>query len=236
MRKNIVFNIVMIVLAAVIVFGGVMTISEYGKNETKEEEIRVVSEKIEGPVSLVRSGTGYSLKEGVGIRTNDNIVTGTKGSCELLADEKNKISIRKSTEISLKSTSDSTVVLEPVYGTVFAETDGTGEESLCLSVKNASFYADDSCIYSVEAFRGTQTVNVYRGNLQISFMDKEKTLHQGECAVLTQDEDGKNTVYYDEIHKEYLSTDMITYLMEKKELYLTKEEFQQIILILDKKI
>lgn len=230
MRKNVLFNIIMIILAVVIVIGAVMTVSEYGKSFKKEKEANVIVNKVEGTVSLVRAGTGYSLKENVGIEDGDNIVTGTRGYGELLLDGKNVINIRKNSEVSIKSSSPNQSVFEPVYGTIFADVHLTEEETFCLSVKNARFYAEGDCFYSVEAFLGTQTVNVYSGMLRISFMDQEQRIQQGECAVLTQDEEGTNDIEYIEIRKDYLSNDMIEYLLENEMDYFTDAELSEVMI------
>lgn len=229
MKKNIIFNIIMILLALFIIFGSIMTVYEFSNTIEKADPSQTVVKNVSGPNSLHRGGTGYSLKNNVGIKVGDRIMTGSQGTCSLSVQDKSMIHLCSNSEVIVEKATGTDFTFVPVIGTLFGEVQKGEEDHFCVKIQQASYEILEDSVFSIESLTGAQTINVYHGKVKAVFHGTETILQQGECAVLIQNEEGISNVEFKKIQTARLSEEIIEYLLIAKEDHYDDETLENVL-------
>ena len=87
MKKTSFLNIVIIILMIIVAVSSVLFIGnsrEWFSKAKKEDEFSVTAPLVEGSVSVIRRGAGYTLKEGIGLAAGDEVISSAGASAETL--------------------------------------------------------------------------------------------------------------------------------------------------------
>ena len=228
-RKRVLFNIVMVLLVFAIVIGSIMTISYWGSVFASSEQYSIVTKSNQGSVAVLRRGIGYELKDGIGLLDNDKVITSkgsfiafsAKGIGEFLLDENSAFTIC--------STDYPKISIQSDKGTMLAYTKEFESEIFEIISDETSISVSSESIVSVESYEGTQTINVYKGQIILHTEEKTSKVLSGESLTILQDEDRNISYLYEEINADKLSGFLIEQLLQKEGSCFTKKELNAIL-------
>ena len=112
-KRTKIFNVLMAVLIAVIVFCGIMTAGAL--RGWFSSDGFAYSEDVKGIVNIERSGVGYTLDEKTQLKDGDVIDTGTSSSASVIAG-KNTVYISEDTEAEFSGLEKERLDISLVYG------------------------------------------------------------------------------------------------------------------------
>ena len=186
--------IVSLVLAAAFTACLIMYVGSRRDPFQRRTEHRIVSVSLYGQASVLRRGTGYSLKEGVGVIETDTIITDPGAEASFRDEDTCVFILDENTEAGIILDEPGRTCLEVRYGTVFFKTSSGGGE-FSVSVPTGDIVPGPETLFSVECYPGTQTLRVYRGEVSLTDADTGGvgTVRRGEQFTSLQDDDGQNT-------------------------------------------
>lgn len=217
------FLVILIIILTESVTGG-----RYGQwFNTKKSSVLYSAEQI-GNVSIVRRGTGYVLREDVGLIDGDKVVTSFDSSSALKKEDQLTAYLDEDVQVKVESGKGS-VRLAVLKGTVFLRTRDLHEEPVYLVFEDALLAVENGAVFSAEIFTGTQTVNVYRGNVKLTFRNEQHQLNAGSSAILLQDEDGNSSLAHEKIKPEMLSAFLIGKLLNEDNVFFSNDQLNSIL-------
>ena len=181
--KKRLFNIIMVVVIAAIVFSGVMAVGSlrgwYPGNSTI-----TVSDKL-GNANIERNSIAYSLAEGTALASGDIVETLDGSTVTLNIAPAGSLVLGESTQIIIQSTKGNEISVEVTYGEVFANVDAQKATTLALNVGDRVISAGRA-VFSLSAPSGSQSVYVYSGSVSFTANDLfgETSAQAGQAASL----------------------------------------------------
>ena len=122
------------------------------------------AENVLGDVSIRRNGSNYTLNSGEALLPDDEIMVGRAASCEIVAEGRIRATMDRDSKLRVRALSDEWVSLEVLEGTAFFDLVRNGPDSrVTAAADTAVFTPQTGAIFSVEAYTGTQTFNLYAG-------------------------------------------------------------------------
>ncbi|MBR2780678.1 MAG: DUF4430 domain-containing protein [Eubacteriaceae bacterium] len=185
-----------VILVTVFCLGVIMFVGSSREWFVSGEESRIVTSSLTGQASLTRRGTGYSLKEGIGLRKDDTVITATGGGAVFDIEGVGNVTMDGDSCIRITECSDEAAGISAEFGTaLFYINDQDG--SFTAASPAGSVTAPDESLFSLDAYPGTQTVRVYLGELTYtpSWDGEVARLLPGQQLTVTQNDDGISTGY-----------------------------------------
>lgn len=184
-KKQLVLNILMIVAIIAIVSGGIL-IAGYTKGwfgENKNSPIKCSD--VLGVTNIERNGVSYTLKKGNKI-VKDDIISSNKYSKTTFVDSYKTIyTLNEKSKFVVKEIKDDLISLQIKNGEFFFNSNSNYKlefDSKKLETSKA--------VFSVDVYKGSQTVNVYKGKVKVYAFDKVVEIKEGN-SVLINDKDKK---------------------------------------------
>ncbi len=182
------FNLIMVVLIAVIAVCGIMaTVHLRGGFAKKTDGQGLVCEKITGVVNVERSGVGYSLQVD-SVMQQDDLVETKKGSfADFLLNESSQISLGEQAVMEIPSFTEETLGLKISQGECFAVVNDAPKEFNILLGGNTAKIT--GTVLSVSQQGNSSTVSVYEGSVEVTVEDEAVyTVDAGNQLLITHDE------------------------------------------------
>ena len=227
MKKNSLLNLISIILMLAVIVCSVIFVGSSRDWFRPEKAARsVVILGTEGAVSVIRRGSGYSLKEGISLADGDCIKTAVESSASFGIDGGFSVSMNEKGEMEVVSLSEELCELETVYGSFYFENPGS-EELFTVKLFSTEAKPEAGSVFSIESFHGTQTISVFKG--KVSFTkdgtDESYTIFEMHQAVIVQDEDGEDSfLEFEEVTPKTMSAFLIDRsLASKEELCISKD-------------
>lgn len=153
-------------------------------------ESYLTAENVVGDVSITHLGNNYILKNGIEIYTNDTILVGRNAECELVANGRLRSTLSKDSQVRIREREDQELAVEVLEGAaLFDLIQTTPEKTNLLLTQYAQLAPETGAVLSIEAYTGTQTVNLYAGTASLRYDGKTYTLHTGDHVTMFQSED-----------------------------------------------
>ena len=184
-KKNRIFNAVMVVLIAAIVFCGFMAVGNIKGWFGAGESSYAVSGEISGIVNVQRDNVAYSLQEKAEIKSDDIIETKSESFARIKIGE-NEYSLSEKTEVLFKGIESKKSVSSINMGELFAVVDD-GEEFESVS-SNDFKVVSDKAVFSVNRQTGSAGINVFEGHVTIKYGQIQQTVKSGESASISESE------------------------------------------------
>lgn len=182
--------IVVVILITTLFFSG-GTLKSWRHRQT---DSLAVSQEVNGDVSITRKGLNYTLKQGIVLREEDQILAGHNASAIVNGRDCFSAVVEADSTLGFITLREDQVVLSVSEGIVFF--DEISGNHLTILTESVSLTPDDSSIFSVDAQSGTQSVNVYSGSVAVSFQNEEMVLAAGEHLTAVQDDRGNTRLTY----------------------------------------
>ena len=182
-KRTKIFNVLMAVLIAVIVFCGTMTAGAL--RGWFSSDSFAYSEDVKGIVNIERSGVGYTLDEKTQLKDGDVIDTGTSSSASVIAG-KNTIYISEDTEVELSGLEKERLGISLDDGELFAVLD-KGDQFRKVEAGSCEISSDGS-VFSVNVQTGSAGINVFDGSITVKAGDEKKTAKKGQTVSIVGDE------------------------------------------------
>lgn len=156
----------------------------------REKETGVTAENVIDDVSIRRSGSNYTLKSGIILYQDDEILVSRSGSCEVLAVGKIRAIMDRSSRLKIQRLTRNELAIKVLDGAVFFDlVQNTPECAVTVTTEEGVFSPVSGALFSVEAVPGTQTVNVYSGSGTFTWREDTQTLRPGDHVTMYQSED-----------------------------------------------
>lgn len=211
MKNKIVFNAVMIFFIIVAIICCFVLMGNFGGWFTPPNYYSVSAAKKNGSVSIIRRGTGYTLKEGAGFIAGDSIETVIDSSAVLTVDGKSTLAFWENSGAEMNVCEPDNTRIEINKGSVFIVANGLKKNAVFeIVVGSAVISVKEDTVFSAEVFAGTQTVNIYSGSAEFKSFEAHEILRAGSSAVILQNEDGESSVSFNQFSKDCLSEFLIT--------------------------
>ncbi|MBR2780434.1 MAG: DUF4430 domain-containing protein [Eubacteriaceae bacterium] len=185
-----------VILVTVFCLGVIMFVGSSREWFISGEESRIVTSELTGQASLTRRGTGYSLKEGIGLRKGDTVITAMGGGAVFDIEGIGSVTVDGDSSIRITECSDTAAGISAEFGTaLFHVNDPDG--SFRAASPAGSVTASGETLFSLDAYPGTQTVRVYLGKLSFtpSWDGEGAILLPGDQLTVIQNDDGISTGY-----------------------------------------
>lgn len=230
-KKKTLFNVIMVVLILVIAGCGVMAVGNLKGWFDKGTDSVLMTKDVKGVANIERNGVGYGLEKNVPLRDGDTIETKNGTTAELLADEKNILSLNANTKLTAESAEKNNLRFSVEQGEIFSDfIDSVGKTELTFDENKITF---EKGVFSVSAQSGSGVIYVFKDELELDGADgSTATVNAGESAQITKDEDGNWKVETSKISAGSLNEYMIQQLMgcqDKEELCFTADELQKVL-------
>ena len=182
--------LIALLFAAVFIAGIIMFIGSRRDPFRNSSEHRIVTVSLEGQASVLRRGTGYGLKEGIGIIETDTLITDQDSGASFKAGDICSFAMGENTRAAVVKDEQEILCIGQEQGTVIYDTTlGKGEVE--LAVPSGSIVSESGAVFSLECYPGTQTLSVYRGEVKVPSGSETLILKTGERFTFVQNEDGK---------------------------------------------
>ncbi len=182
------FNLIMVILIAVIAVCGIMaTVHLRGGFAKKTDGQGLVCEKITGVVNVERSGVGYSLQAD-SVMQQDDLVETKKGSfVDFLLNGSNQISLGEQAVMEIPSCTEESLGLKMSQGECFAVVNDAPKEFEILLGGNTAKIT--GTVFSVSQQGNSSTISVYEGSVEVTAEDDAVyTVDAGNQLLVTHDE------------------------------------------------
>lgn len=206
-----------------------LTGENFGKWFNTNKGALLHSSEQSGNVSIIRRGTGYILKQDVGLDDEDRVITSVNSTVSVKRDYEFTIYLDENTQVGIWNSEKESTSISAQKGALYVNTLYVDEDSFSVSIKDTLLSPGSGTIFSVEIHDGTQTINVYKGNIELSFNNQHYMVISGSNAVLLQDEDGKNSIYFGKTQTERLSKFIIDKLLNEKNICFTHKKLNEAI-------
>ncbi len=135
------------------------------------------AENVLGDVSIRRNGSNYTLKSGEVLFPDDEIMVGRAASCEIVAEGRVRATMDRDSKLRIRDLSDDCVSLEVTEGSAFFDmVRNTPDSRVTAAAGDAVLTPETGSIFSVEAYTGTQTFNLYAGAGVLDWEGEEHAL------------------------------------------------------------
>ena len=198
MKKTSFLNIVIIILMIIVAVSSVQFIGnsrEWFSKTKKEDEFSVTAPLVEGSVSVIRRGAGYTLKEGIGLTAGDEVISSAGASAVLDFRGAGTVTLDEESEMALSGGDNASQTVFAKSGCFYFDIDPS---SVAFAVDTFWGRAaiEESSVFSLEMRHGTQTLRVYKGGVTVKGEAAEEpiAIAPGQQLVVLQDDDG-NSVF-----------------------------------------
>ncbi|MBO4359664.1 MAG: DUF4430 domain-containing protein [Eubacteriaceae bacterium] len=133
---------------------------------TERDEARIMITSLRGQATVVRMGTGYSLKEDIGLEEDDEVYTspGTEALFEVTG--AGSFVMDGNSRVSVETDTDGLAVIRNVFGAVLYRI-SPEQGVLRVSSPAGVISSEAPAFFSVESYPGTQTIKVFFGELTL---------------------------------------------------------------------
>ena len=171
----------------------------------------VTAESVAGDISIRRNGSNYTLKNGLELFPGDEIIMGRTASCEIVVESRARMTLDRYSRVTLLEKTDSSLAVEVPEGAVFFDLiRSSGESPVTVRTAYASVQPETGAVFSVEAYAGTQTVNLYSGEATLIYEDRTRQLAAGDHVSMVQFEDRHSSTTTD-----ILASELSEFLLEE---------------------
>ena len=154
------------------------------------EDSGIAVESMTGDVSIRRNGTNYTLKPGVALYPGDEIMMGRSAECEIVVESRARITLDRDSRIAIREFSDERFSAAVLEGAVFFDMIRSAPDCpVAIETAYAELTPATGAIFSVEAYTGTQTVNLYTGEAQLRYEEQTQALLAGDHVSMVQTDD-----------------------------------------------
>ncbi len=211
--------VVVILITTLFFSGGSIKSWRHSKGETL-----AVSQEVTGDVSITRKGLNYTLKEGIILREEDQILAGHGAGAVVKGSNRFTFTAAVEADSTLVITTlrEDQIVLSVSEGIVFF--DGISGDPLTIRTASVELLPAAGSVLSVDTQSGAQSVNVYSGTATVCFQDETKTLAAGDHLTAVQDDRGKTMLSYRAADVVELSESLILRLRSYGGLCFTPQE------------
>ena len=189
MKKSLFFTVgaaILILLLAAAVFLSVSPDPFRASGDTTG----ITAENVIGDISLRRSGNNYTLNSGEALYPGDEIIVGRNAQCEVVAAGKIRATLNRDADVMIPVSSEGGPVLRVAEGAVFFDmVSGTSDGETVIATDYAVLSPQSGAVFSVEAYTGTQTVNLYEGRSDLTYDGRTFTANAGEHVTMFQSEE-----------------------------------------------
>ncbi len=163
-KKNKTFNVIMVVLIAVILVSSVMFVGNLKGWFSKSGSADSASAgNIVGSVNVERSGVAFSATDSTQLRDGDIVETKTASKATLTSGE-NTFTLAENSEIKVISADNSSLELELTKGEIFCIVNNAeGFKGLKFDEKKATV---EGTVFSVSVLTGSSNVKVFEGSVK----------------------------------------------------------------------
>ena len=193
---------------------------------TKTETYNLVTSETQGSVSIIRRGSGYSLKKDIGLVEGDGVLTAQESSADFDVKNSGSFFLNENSEMSIISCKDGAAEIELKGGSFYFDID-QNDTSFTADAVFGSLSAEKGSVFSAEVMHGTQTIRVYKGNVSILPLgnSESRSLCAGQMQTIVQDEDGKSVfLEISSISPQAMNSFLLERTLEdERELCLTRE-------------
>lgn len=151
------------------------------------EDSGITVENATGDISIRRRGSNYTLKNGVALYPGDEIMMGRNAQCEVIIDGRARITLDRDSRLAIRELTDSRAAVEVLEGAAFFDLIRSEPENV-MAVETALAELDPAtgAVFSVEAYTGTQTVDLYEGKARLSYEGQIRDLKVGSHVTMVQ--------------------------------------------------
>ncbi len=239
-KRRKLFNVLMVVIVAVIVFCGIMAVGIvkgwFGGGSDSDQVI--VTEKVSGVANIERSGVGYSLKEDVPLKDGDVIETETGSEIALKVDGSNSMTMNENAELAVSEGVKDTVSLQLNRGEIFADCPQPGEsmqitlDKSVVSAGSSETGEKDGAVFALSSQTGSASVSVLKGTVKVAVEDgTEKEVSKGQTLAIAHDGSGKLSAEVSELKAASMDDFMLTQAAEcesSSDLCFTAEQIKKV--------
>ena len=196
---------------------------------SEAEDSGITAENVNGDVSIRRNGSNYTLKNGVALYLGDEIIMGRNAACEIVAESRARITLDRDSRVMIREKTDSRLSVEILEGAVFFDLiQSTPDNVVTVETEYSELTPETGAVFSVEAYTGTQTVNLYEGRASLIYEDQTKSLIAGDHVSMVQTDD-ENTDSTTVILASELRQFLLEELIARNGLCFEVQQLQQII-------
>ena len=229
MKHRTIFVTFAIILISTIVFcSEMLTSSGFGRWFGVKTQYPMYSSSQEGNVSVVRRGTGYVLKQDIGLEENDMVITDIDSESVLEVENGSTVYLDENVRILIERCEYDTICINMEKGAMFCSTAKLDDDIFEIILQETVIGVASESIISVESYEGTQTINIYKGEAFLTQDAGRKTIPSGESLTILQDEDRNISYLYEEINADKLSEFLLKKLSNEEGICFSKEELNAI--------
>ena len=216
--------VVVVILITTLFFSGGIVKSW----RSSEIDPLAVAEVVNGDVSITRKGLNYTLKEGIVVREEDQILAGHGSSAIVKGIDCFSAVIESDSTLGIITLSENEFVVSVPKGNVyFDEVVSPNSEKLTVQTESVALVPESDAVFSVEAQSGTQSVNVYSGRVTVKHQGETSLLSAGEHLTAVQDDRGNTMVTYRQVALVELQESLIHLLQSAGGLCFTPQELSE---------
>ncbi len=228
-RKNRIYNGVMILILVAIVFSAAMFVGNIRGWFTEGGSILVTGKS--GLAHVERKGIAYSLQEGTALKAGDRLKTLDGASVHLEIPGQGEVVLHEDTTLRIQEEKENTLGLQVMNGEVFFHMHAKEDPAFSVFTEEEKL-SSVTGVFSVSVRQGTSTVYVYGGEVKHIGEEEETLLQKGEMLTILKTERGEKLYERRSLTEEALSDFILRQLQkdyEEKDLFLTKEEAERIL-------
>ena len=189
-NKKLFYAISAVVLALILLIAAVSAEGSLGGLFRKAPEPEITVENLTGDVSIRRNGSVYTLKNGMELLPGDTVLVGRSAGCEVVAAGCVRATLAMDAQLRIAAVSDDLLTLEVEQGAAFFDmVQAAGTRTVALLAGPGTVTPESGAVLSLEAYTGSQTLNVYSGAASLVYRDETVALASGSQAALVQTED-----------------------------------------------
>jgi len=145
--------------------------------------------RVEGDVSVLRSGMAYVLKDDVLLRQDDALITGPDSGCQALFTDGTLVTLDGYSEVSLQGVKDRSFSVIVREGAAMIETAGESALPMTVGSDDVRLEVAPGELLMVEAYHGTVTASIFRGAPLLRCGEREYPLVPGDRVVFLRGDD-----------------------------------------------
>lgn len=201
-------NIIMVVLAAVIVFCGIMAVGSIKGWFGTDTSGAVTTGEIKGIVNVERSGVAYTLKEDVAVQSGDILETKSGAKAAIKIEKKNTLTMNEASELEAASCGEDDIRLTLNQGEIFADIpEAPGNFKISFGENTADITGS---VFSISMQTGSCSLNVYEGEVSVDAEDgSQQTVEAGKTISIAHSGEGDLEVQVVKLEAESLSNFLI---------------------------
>ena len=202
------FSAVAVLLAVLLVFSGSMPSGLL----TKRENTGTYAAEVTGDVSLRRGGSTYQLKKGMELLEGDSILVGRIAGCKITSEGVMRASLDRNSVFQIGSLSDTEKAFSVLEGAAFFDVEA--DRNVTLKAEDIAVNPEAGSALSVEAYPGTQNVNLYSGAAELRYEGDTYGLAPSEHCSVVQ-EKGERNLFITDISARELRDFLLQEIIER---------------------